>query len=265
MRKIALFGPPRSGTSWLSLLFNSHPDVALRFQPLFSYGHKGALTPISTATEIADFFDAILHTSDPFALMQSSALKHYPAFPKSQQATHIAFKETRYLNVVRNLLATTKDVKVIGIIRNPLASLASWMGAPKEFHAEWDIFAEWRQAPSKNQGRPEEYFGFDQWKKAAADFLDFELYFTDRFRLIEYDQLNANPVGVMSDIFDFCGLDMHAQTLEFIKESQSRHDADPYSVFRVKAKDVVWQEVLPVAICEAVREDLEGTALDRFL
>ena len=142
MKKIGIFGPPRSGTSWLSHIFNSHPEVALRFQPLFSYGHKGGLSPTSNADEISAFFDAILHSSDPFALMQTEGQKKYPAFLKADRATHIVFKETRYLNVVRNILECSPDVLIIGIVRNPLATLASWMGAPKEFLASWDIHAE---------------------------------------------------------------------------------------------------------------------------
>ena len=40
MRHLALFGCPRSGTSWLGQIFNSAPDVAYRYQPLFSYEFK---------------------------------------------------------------------------------------------------------------------------------------------------------------------------------------------------------------------------------
>ena len=37
MKNVAIFGVPRSGTSWLGQIFNSSPMVAYRFQPLFSY------------------------------------------------------------------------------------------------------------------------------------------------------------------------------------------------------------------------------------
>jgi len=94
MDKIAIFGVPRSGTTWLCQILNSHPDVALRFQPLFSYGHKGSLTASSSAEEIRAFFEEILWTQDAFALMATERQKNYPAFQKAVTPTHIVFKET---------------------------------------------------------------------------------------------------------------------------------------------------------------------------
>lgn len=265
MRKIGIFGPPRSGTSWLAHIFNSHPEVALRFQPLFSYSHKGALSPTSSAEEIDAFFDAILHTNDQFALMQAESQNAYPVFLKANQATHIIFKETRYLNVVRNILETSLDVQIFGIIRNPLATLASWMRAPKEFSPTWDIRAEWREALSKNQGRPEEFFGFDKWKEAAYDFLDFKKHYPDRFQLICYDKLNSEPEAVISDAFRFSGLSIPLQTDVFIRNSRSRQDEDPYSVYRVKVDDNQWKDILPSYIEKAVLEELKGTPLSIFI
>ncbi|MDF1594396.1 MAG: sulfotransferase, partial [Desulfobacterales bacterium] len=168
MDKIAIFGVPRSGTTWLSQIFNSHPGVALRFQPLFSYGHKGRLSEYSSAMEIRKFFKEILFTQDPFALMTTEFQKNYPTFEKSEKPTHIVFKETRYLHIIENMLNICSEIKIIGIVRNPLSVLASWVRAPKEFNKEWDINREWLYAPSKNQNRPEEFYGFDKWKEVAG-------------------------------------------------------------------------------------------------
>jgi hypothetical protein len=203
MKKIAIFGPPRSGTSWLSHIFNSHPDVVLRFQPLFSYGHKGALSESSSREEIQEFFQAILSSVDPFTLMEADNQKEYPSFTKSSNPTHLVFKETRYLQVVENLLQAGDDVVVVGIIRDPLATLASWVGAPKEFLSDWDVREEWRRAPKKNGGRAEEYFGFERWKEVATNFLRFETLYPDRFRLVRYAALNQSPDSVISDLFTF--------------------------------------------------------------
>ena len=60
VNKLAIFGVPRSGTSWLSQIFNSHPDVAMRFQPLFSYSHKGRVSEDSSSEEISEFFDELV-------------------------------------------------------------------------------------------------------------------------------------------------------------------------------------------------------------
>jgi len=265
MKKIGIFGVPRSGTSWLAHILNSHPDVALRFQPLFSYGHKGRLTAHSSAEEIRSFFDEILHTQDAFALMTTEHQKSYPVFKKSDSPTHIIFKETRYLHIIENMLTKCGEVKVIGIVRNPLAVLASWVSAAKEFKPEWDINNEWRGSPSKNQNRPEEFFGFDKWKESAEAFLRFEKKFPHQFSLVRYDELNRAPLETAKKIFRFSELEVCKQVEDFICKSKSRHDPDPYSVFRANASDACWRGVLPDDIARKMMLELKYTPLDIFL
>lgn len=265
MKNIGIFGTPRSGTSWLGHIFNSHPDVALRFQPLFSYGHKGSLTAHSTADEIRTFFDEILYSRDAFATMTAESQKSYPAFNKSAQPSHVVFKETRYLNVVENMLAQCGEVKIVGIVRNPLSVLASWMLAPKEFSPKWDIHAEWRKAPSKNLGRPEEFFGFDKWKNSTEAFLRYSARYPDQFMLVRYDELNRAPLETTARVFEFCDLEVCSQVEEFLVASKSRHDPDPYSVFRAKANDNHWQGVLPDEIVRQISVELKGSPLELFL
>jgi sulfotransferase family protein len=265
MDKIAIFGVPRSGTTWLSQIFNSHPDVALRFQPLFSYGHKGSLSAHSTGAEILAFFDDILRTQDAFALMVTEFQKNYPTFQKSNVPTHIAFKETRYLHIIENILTQCSEVKIIGIVRNPLAVMASWILAPKEFNPVWDIRCEWRGAPSKNQNRQEEFYGFDKWKEIAEAFLRFKNQFPLQFSLVSYDELNRTPLHTTGKVFERCGLEVCNQVQAFLLASKSRHDHDPYSVFRAKASDDHWQGVLPDEITQQIISELQHTPLDTFL
>ena len=265
MDKIAIFGVPRSGTTWLSQILNSHPDVALRFQPLFSYGHKGSLFEHSSAEEIRVFFEEIFCTQDAFALMATEMQKNYPVFRKAVTPTHIVFKETRYLNLIENILIQCSEVKIIGIVRNPLAVMASWILAPKEFNSVWDINSEWRGAPSKNQNRPEEFYGFDKWHESAEAFLRFKIQFPQQFFLVRYDELNRAPLDTTRKLFDFCGLEVCDQVEDFLSASKSRHDPDPYSVFRAKASDDSWQGVLPDEIAKQIMLELKNTTLDIFL
>lgn len=265
MKKIAIFGPPRSGTSWLGHIFNSHPDVVLRFQPLFSYGHKGALSASSSREEIQSFFQAILYSTDLFTLMEAESQKGYPSFGKSSDLTHLVFKETRYLHIVDNLLRTCDDVVVVGIIRDPLATLASWVTAPKEFSSDWDVRQEWRLAQRKSGGRAEEYFGFERWKEVATNFLRFETLYPERFRLVRYAALNQTSEIVIADLFRFCGLDLHPQTINFILDSRSRHDQDAYSVYRLPGNDTRWKSILPNDIVNAVIRELDQSPLGEFI
>jgi len=265
MNKIGIFGVPRSGTTWLSQIFNSHPDVAFRYQPLFSYGHKGRLSDHSSAAEILSFFEEILCTQDAFTLMSTETQKNIPSFEKAAKLTHIVFKETRYLHIIENVLTQCSDVIIIGIVRNPLAVMASWILAPKAFNPMWDINIEWRSAPSKNQNRVEEFYGFDKWKEITEAFLRFKSQFPQQFLLVRYDELNNAPLDSTKIIFDFCGLEICSHVRNFLVASKSRHDKDPYSVFRSEACDDRWRDELPNQITKQIILELKNTPLDTFL
>lgn len=265
MNKLAIFGVPRSGTSWLSQIFNSHPDVAMRFQPLFSYAHKARIDAQSDRAAIETFFDEILHSEDRFALMASDFHRDYPRFAKSPRPTHIAFKETRYLHIVENLLRQCPDLRVIGLVRHPLANLASWIRAPKEFDPAWDIADEWRAAPRKNLGRTEEFYGFERWRQAAETFITCARAWPDRFLLQDYAGLNRDTGACVARLFAFCDLPPHGQVDAFAQASKSRHDPDPYSVFRAGANDADWRALLPGDIVATVERELAGTELAHFL
>ena len=66
-------------------------------------------------------------------------------------------------------------------------------------------------------------------------------------------------------LFDFCGLEVCDQVEDFLSASKSRHDSDPYSVFRAKASDDSWQGVLPDEIVKQIMLELKNTSLDIFL
>ena len=265
MNKVGVFGVPRSGTSWLGHIFNSHPDVAFRFQPLFSYGHKGGLTSSSSAEEILTFFEEIFDSQDAFTTMKSATQRNYPTFKKTVVPTHIVFKETRYLHIIENVLTQCGDVKIIGLVRNPLSVLASLVSAPKEFQRDWIVHSEWRMAPSKNQNRAEEFYGFDKWKETSELFLRLKSQFPQQFHLVTYKELNSAPLDTTEKLFDFCGLEVCSQVEEFLAESKSRHDPDPYSVFRAYASDEGWRGNLQDEIVKQILLELKNTSLEVFL
>jgi hypothetical protein len=262
MNKIGILGAPRSGTSWISQIFNSHPNVILRFQPLFSFKHKGALANNSKNIEIDNFFIDILNTTDEFALMNSPMFNKFPKFNKREIAS-IAFKETKYLDVSIALLKNS-NTKVVVIVRNPLSVLASWIKAPKEFEADWNVLDEWRKAPSKNQG-PEDYYGFDKWVESTLMFHSLAKQYPNQCLIVNYAQLKTNTQPVVENMFGFCGLSVDSQTRNFIIDSKSRHDDDPYSVYRSKSTDEAYKSILPKSIIDTVTTELTGTSLEKYI
>jgi len=265
MKKIAIFGVPRSGTSWISQIFNSHPCVAVRFQPLFSHGHKGRINENTTSEDLESFFQEILCSNDPFVLMKSELHKNYPTFLK-KKPTHIAFKETRYLNLIEIFLKSSLDICVFGILRNPHSVIASWARAPKEFDPTWSLAEEWLYAKKKNQNKEEEFYGLAKWIEVTKKFLSYEEEYPQNFKIINYDSLCFSPEEKTSNFFEFAELNMDGQVVDFLKQSSSRHDSnDPYSVFRGKANSEGWKEVLPTELARRISLEVKSAGLERFL
>ncbi len=269
MKKIAIHSVPRSGSSWLGQIFNSHPNVAYRFQPLFSYAFKDRLNENSSAEEIRKFFNDLLTTDDDFVLQRNDGkiAKHVPQFFKSNVISHIVYKEVRYNHIIKNLLEKDNEIKVIGLVRNPFATINSWLRAPKEFRKDlgWNELEEWRFAPSKNQNKKEEFNGYEKWKEVAQLFLSLQNEFPDRFYLLKYNDLLIRTFETVEKIFAFSDLEVHKQTMDFLQESKSKEDNDPYGVFKKIEKDEKWKTELDKRIVDAIKEDITDSKLEIFL
>ncbi len=265
-QKIAIHGVPRSGTTWLGAILDSSPNVAYRYQPLFSYTHKSFLSETSTKKDIDIFFKKILNTDDNFVLQKDAVKNGIVPFFKKTKITHIAYKEVRYHNILKNLLKKDKEIKVIGIIRNPKSVINSWYNAPKEFDKKhWSLSKEWKYAKSKNQNKKEEFYGYNKWKEVAEMFLYFKKKYPENFLLIKYHDLLYNTINETEKIYGFCNLKLTKQTLDFINKSKQKDFSDnAYSVYRKNQTDNKWQKNLPSHIAEKIDKDLYNTELNIF-
>jgi hypothetical protein len=263
MNQVAIFSAPRSGSTWLGQIFNSHPQVLYRFQPNMAYSFPLTLSDHSSGPEIQAFFEALRKTDDPFTTASISISgKANPAFPKTAPTT-LVFKETHHLDIIENLILNS-GTKVIGLVRSPFATMNSWIKAPKEFHPEWVLEEEWLHAPKKNMGNPRNFFGYNKWKEGALLFLELQRKYPDGFMLVQYERLLADKLGTVASMFSFCGLGLMDQTRAFIARSESKDDIqDTYSVFRTKKDDLAWKTGLPTFITKAIVADLEFQTLNK--
>lgn len=255
MKNVAIFGVPRSGTSWLGQIFNSSPNVIYRYQPIFAYSFEGDLSETSSTKEIRQFHQLLLDTDDDFVCQKINISgNEAPQFPKDE-ITHLVWKEVRYLNIIENILQKS-STKVIGIIRHPCGVLKSWMQAPKEFDEKWDINEEWRYAKKKNKSKYD-FYGFDRWKEAAKIFLKLEQKYSNQFKSVVYESLLDETVKNVKELFDFAELYLTSQTKKFIQRSTETESLDPYSVYRKKKRGDQWINHLPSAIIQKILTDTE--------
>ena len=265
MEKFAIHGLPRSGSTWVGEIFNSSPNVRYRFQPLFSYALKGFLGESSTADDVEGFYFELGSTEDAFLEQASARVQgKLPTFEK-KKVTHVGYKEVRYHHILPNLVRRSKSVKFIFIQRNPFSVINSWLNAPREFRADlgWIRLEEWRYALKKNLNRPEEYNGYEKWKEASLLFHYLAKQYSDRVRILRYDQLLTDTIGEVRGVFEFLGLDYTDQTERFL-HGGGRGDEDTYSVVRAGQTDDKWKMQLEAEIVDEIRADLKGSVLEYF-
>ena len=260
IQPVAIFGVPRSGTSWLGQLFNSSPNVAYRYQPLFSYAFKNRLSLHSGKAEIELFHADLLQTQDDFVLQKKNVSGNSGVEFAKGEITHLVWKEVRYLHLIEHLL-TNSDLKVIGIIRNPFAVIHSWFRAPKEFDTTWDLMTEWKYARLKNQNKPEEFYGLVKWIEAHAMFTKLASVYSGRFTIVKYEELVANPETELQRLFSFAGIPFTEQSRKFITESTSSASADPYGVHRLQMDVAAWKKEMSQELIALIQHELEQCKL----
>ena len=248
--QVAVFGCPRSGTSWLGQLFNAHEAVAYRYQPLFSYEFKDwfgrhGLSPAA----LSAFGEALLAARSAFVLQDLQP-------PKLPMPSHLVWKEVRYHHLIPALAAMRPMHRIVYLHRAPVQVINSWFQAPKEFRPGQDIHEEWQFAPSKNVD-PSEYNGLAKWKESMGLALAVQAAWPDRICLVSYERLRADPAGQLARLFAQVGLPPSAQVQEFVQASTGRHEDDAYSVFRTRELPMR----LPADIRDQILADEEARSL----
>lgn len=228
---ISIHGVPRSGTSWLGEIFNSHPQVAYRFQPLFSYRFRAALSVQSSIENVQTFLEQLSQTDDDFVLQRNGKeIGQRIQFLKSE-SRYLVMKHVRFHHLAKTLLKEPK-LKIIFLFRHPCGVVHSWLNSPEKEQG-WPI-DEWRHASIKNAGRPEEWNGFEKWKECFDLFYSLKKRFPDRIYFCRYEQLVKQRVLETQSIFQFAFKEKNVpqQTLDFLRGSdRSPLLGDAYGVF----------------------------------
>ncbi|WP_374573312.1 sulfotransferase [Phenylobacterium sp.] len=264
MPVIGLHGAPRSGTSWIGQIFNSAPEVAYRFQPFFAYAFHERADNARTAGDLDAILRDIALTDDAYILQtgERRLAQREVSFAKAAPQA-LVYKEVRFHHLLPQLMEIDR-FSGVGIVRDPIDVLSSWIKAPREFKPEWSVEAEWRFAASKNGGRPEEFYGYEGWKRAALLFEDLQAKAPRRFRILSYDALLDRPLATVTALFEALGLPMSGQVEAFVESSTASADDDPYGVFR----DISLgrsPSILSAAIQDWIREDVQRSGLGRHL
>jgi len=259
-------GMPRSGTTWLSQIFASSPDVRLKFCPLFSYEFKNSLNENSSADDWSKLFVNVYNTNSEY--LDQNYLRNQdlvPTFKTKRENPHnLILKSTRFHNLIPNILRLDDQVHFVHIVRHPCATIHSWLTNPNEFPPHADPMAEWRSGECRKTGAGE-FWGFDDWKKVTAQALQLRELYPERFKILRYEDLVQGTRKCTKDLFDYFDITYEKQTDDFIRLSRSRHDNNKRSVFKKSEINIDWVTMLHPSIVSACIDELKGTALEQFL
>ena len=263
---IAIFGMPRSGTSFLGQIFDSVPNVAYRLEPIFSYRLKNMVDEHSGKSDFEDFFKMAFNASDDNFMNQTTKRQKgcYPVFKKTKPK-YLVFKTTRFHNILPSLLKhfSHEELKVISLARHPAGAIYSWISHPNEFPAGADYKNEWLTGGCRKTAK-EEFWGFDDWKKVMKLHMDLEQQYRN-FKIFQYENIVNNIKSEVEQIFKFAGLELNKATVDFLEASQSAHLSDPYAVYKDKGVASKWKNLLDEEIQEKIISDVINTSLERFL
>ena len=260
-----LTGMPRSGTNWLSQIFASHPDVRLKFCPLFSYEFKNALNEKSSPEEWRELFDKVYHTKSEYLDQEYLRSKGYiPKFKiRNKKPSVLVIKSTRFHNLTQSLLDKCPEIKWIGIVRNPCASIYSWLNNKLEFPTDANPMTEWRTGECRKTGTGE-FWGFDDWKRISNMFLDLASGYPDIFRILRYEHLVQHASRETEDMLSWIGIDFPKQTKIFLEESQTRNEIHQRSVFKNPLWTERWKIMIDADIKFQIEREIKGTRLEIF-
>lgn len=263
---IYILGMPRSGTSWLSQIFDSSPETQLRLAPLFSYAFKNRVSEYSSQAEWAAFFHDVYLSDDAFISQENQRrLGQYPTFPiKALNPPFMVIKDTRNHKLTPIVLEKFSDVTVVAIIRNPCGVINSWLKSSREFPGFADPMQEWKTGNCRKTSHGE-YWGFDDWIEVTKLYMRLAKEHPNRVLITRYEDMIDSPHIETQRLFEFAGIACTEQTEDFLKQCHSRHDNDDYSVFKDRGVKNSWRTELDSTIIAAIHAELAGTELDVFL
>ena len=263
---VIVAGAARSGATWLGEILNSSFDVTYRFQPLFSYAFKARVNINSTYEEYELFLQELYESCDPFLLQtEQREAGNLPHFIKNESPHVLVMKKARYHYLHIRFLKYFPNVKLIAIVRNPCAVISSWISNPKEFPIGSDAWLEWRLGACKNQGKPENFFGFYKWRESTNIFIDLQSMFPERVRVIRYEDLVDDPINIGKSLFSFAGIPFGDQSQQFLAKTNEHHSENPYAVYKNKSVKDNWKHKLDLRIVNDIEQELIGTQLETFI
>ena len=240
MKQVFLHSAPRSGSTWLQCLFESHPNIKSLYQPLFSYEFKNILDKNSNKEDYDKFINNLLNTNDEFCNMKSDYHTNNKEIDliihEKKEINTILIKHVSHHNLIETFIKLNPDVKIIGLIRDAKSTIYSQMTAQKE------MLKDWLNGTDKNSSS-EFYFGFNKWMEVNKLFHDLKLKYPNNIIIVKYEDLVENTIYNIQKICNFCNLEFHDNIINSINLMKSKNEKYDYSVFKKEDTINKWKNL----------------------
>ena len=266
MQLVYLHSPPRSGSTWLQMVFEAHPAVRTRYQPFFSYDFKGELKHDMSQKEFADLVDRINRSDNDFISMKADYHQgDFPVYPKGD-LTHLLLKQTHYHNYMATLLTLEPTSKMICLLRHPCGTINSVLKTSRECKGDWRMTDEWMTGARKNDGKDENYFGYQKWIEFAHDALVLKKAFPDRVLIVMYEDFFGKCAkDTILKLFDFVALPLADTVWKFVEDSSTKHDTSSTGVHKNPSVVRAWKTELDPEIISYIQKDVIERPISLYL
>lgn len=253
MKIISLHGVPRSGTTWIQSIFESHPNIKTIYQPLFSYTFKNKITNESIKEDWDEFIKGMLETEDDFCNMKSNYHTNNGKTDiiryEKEEIKNLFMKNVHHHNLIEKFIELEKDIKIICLIRNLNSVIYSQMSAKHEG------LIDWLDGKDKNQNKPENYFGLNKWIEFKNNCLRLKEKYPNNITIINYEDLVNNTSVEINKILNFCNINNHKNIKDVIIKNKSKNNSYDYCVFKNENTIEKWKGKLDNKIINYIKNN----------
>ncbi|XP_004077411.1 carbohydrate sulfotransferase 3 [Oryzias latipes] len=176
----------------------------------------------------------------------------------SKQYRAIKTVRVRLLETLQPLLEDLRlDVRIIQLVRDPRAILASRMVAFSSKYQTWKTWAQDGQVPEDNEEVKRLKGNCDQLRISAEMGLSQPPWLRRRYMLVRYEDIARNPMQKAEEMYKFTGIPFSSQAREWIlRNTQSVQEASGiYSTQKNSSEQAdKWRFSIPFTLAQVVQK-----------
>lgn len=244
MKTLFITGVARSGTSWLGKIFAAHPEVLYHFEPLNFLEGREALDSRLKYFGVQDRImvgerNLLWEACARLWSLRDATLDRPPFFPQPREPRLMVLKDPAFARITD---ACAEIGRVLIIIRSPFAVINS-LNNHTDFGRDYKV-----------EGTAE------YWAMVGTKHLAQAEREPERFRVVRYEDLVADPEEVGADLAAWAGMTWAQEQAWFVRDSHARHDGGQFEVFKdpaVVAAD--WKHRLSEEVVDRISRTVAGT------